>query len=75
MLAFIQFPADFFTFAEEILNGKLHFLWSVRNVFRKAKNFLDTVKRDRGQKERGGGGFPLNKQYNKPQKAKAKKQT
>ena len=57
MLAFIQFPADFFTFAEEILNGKLHFLWSVRNVFRKAKNFLDTVKSDRGQKERGGGGF------------------
>ena len=76
MLAFIQFPADFFTFAEEILNGKLHFLWSVRNVFRKAKNFLDTVKSDRGQKERGGGGgFPLNKQYKKPLKATAKKQT
>ena len=47
----------------------------MRNVFRKAKNFLDTVKSDRGQKERGGVGFPLNKQYKKPLKATAKKQT
>ena len=50
----------------------------MRNVFRKTKNFLDTVKSDRGQKEGGGGGgggFPLNKQYKKPLKATAKKQT
>ena len=26
-----QLPADLFTFTEEILNGKIHFLCSVRN--------------------------------------------
>ena len=27
-----QFPADLVTFTEEILNGKLHFLWSVHGA-------------------------------------------
>ena len=36
----MQFPADLVTFTEEILNGKLHFLYSVgvgRNNFKQAK--------------------------------------
>ena len=29
-----QFPADLVTFTEEILNGKLHFLYRVGKIFR-----------------------------------------
>ena len=33
MLPNPQFPADLVTFTEEILNGKLHFLCSDREIF------------------------------------------
>ena len=39
--AVIQFPADLVTFTAEILNGKLHFMCSVKTVF--AKNFIVDV--------------------------------
>ena len=40
-----QFAADFVRFTEEILNGKLHFLWSVnRNWFKLLKALLKSIK-------------------------------
>ena len=39
--AVIQFPADLVTFTAEILNGKLHFMCSVKTVF--AKNLIVDV--------------------------------
>ena len=36
----LQFPADLITFTEEILNGKLHYLCSVKRIFNKLARFL-----------------------------------
>ena len=40
----LQIPADLVTFTEEILNGKLLFLFSVRKLCKKCKEFNITLK-------------------------------
>ena len=44
----LQFSADLVTFTEEILNGKLHFLFSEKNYFQQKKHAISTVEKEEG---------------------------